>query len=270
MYAFRLSRAVVCVISFSLLIGIGASLGLLQVTRRVPETQAVRWVAAGLAVLAAGLIGARLNFALLHPDLFADAPLDILRIGLGGLNWPGALLFGLFGLAVAALALRLPLGLVADALMPLFPSVAVMTWLGCGQASCAYGTEIPANSIWALRLSDEQGLLAYRWPLQLAAAATLLLLTWRVDRGSAGIDRLVGWQASSVGLALALHTLLFSWLRADSPPVWRSLRLDLAVAIFLAVISAIGLGWLGLKQLKASFAEKAPGANRESWFSPRE
>lgn len=257
-------------ISFSLLIGIGASLGLLQIARRVPEKQTLSWIAAGLAVLAAGLAGARLNYALLHPALFTGKPLDVLRVWHGGLSWPGALLFALLALAAASLALRFHIGHVADTLMPLFSSVAVMAWLGCSQAGCAYGGEIAASNVLALHLPDEQGYLAYRWPLQLAAAATLLLLTWRVDRGSYGIAKLAGWQASSIGLALGLHTLLFSWLRVDSPPVWLSFRLDLAAAGFLAGISLFGLIWLGLKQLKSSFAEKAPGANRESWFSPHE
>jgi prolipoprotein diacylglyceryltransferase len=258
------------VTSFSLLVGIGASLGLLQVIRRVPEQQALRWALAGLAVLAAGLVGARLNFAILHPGLFSADPLDVMHVWLGGLNWPGGLLFSLVALAIASLLMHEPFGLTADTLMPLFPAVAIMAWLGCIQAGCAYGGEIPETNSWALYLPDEQGSLAYRWPLQLVAAATLLILSWRVDRGSSGIDKYPGWQASAVGLALALHTLLFSWLRADHQLIYQGFRLDLAAGIMLSIICLIGLGWLGLLMLKSSFADKAPGANRESWFSPRE
>ncbi len=254
---------------FSLFIGIGASLGLLQVVRRNPQDQALRWVTAGLAVLAAGLIGARANFVLLHPGLFAATPLDALRIWLGGLSWPGALLFGLLALAGVSLILHVPFVRAADTLAPLFPIVAVMAWLGCSQAGCAYGSQIPQNNFWAMRLPDEQGQLAYRWPLQLVAAAGLLLLVWRVDLGSSGPDRPAGWLASSIGLALALHTLVFSSLRTDSPPVLGSVRLDLAAAGMLAALCLFGLIWLSLRQLRASFADKAPGANRESWFSPR-
>lgn len=254
--------------TFSLLVGIGGSLGLLQVARRAPETRVLRWTTAGLAVLAAGLLGARLNYALLHPELFRAAPLDVLRFWLGGLSWPGALLFALLGLLLAAAVLRQPLGTAADALIPLFPMVSVMTWLGCSQAGCAYGIEILPESFWALRLPDEQGLLAYRWPLQLTAAATLLLLTWRVERGSAGTFRLPGGQACSVGLALGLHTLTFSWLRVDNPLLWRGIRLDLAAAGGLAVLSLLGLIWLGLRQARSSAAEKT-SAKSQSWYSPR-
>lgn len=251
---------------FSIFIGLGGSLGLLLVTRRVPERQALRWTAVGLAVLAAGLLGARLNYALLHPELFRTAPLDVLRFWLGGLNWPGALLFAVFAIWIASAVLRQPLGTAADALIPLFPMVAVMTWLGCSQAGCAYGTEIPAESFWALRLPDEQGQIAYRWPLQWTASASLLLLTWRVERGSAGAFRLPGGQAFSIGLAFGLHTLTFSLLRADDPPVWQGIRLDLAAAGGLAVICLFGLVWLGLRQLRSSAAERA-AARSQSWYS---
>lgn len=254
---------------FSLLIGIGSSLGLLQVARRVPDKQALRWTAAGLGVLAAGLLGARLNYALLHPNLFRAAPLDMLRFWLGGLSWPGALLLSLLSLAAFSLALRAPLGLAVDVLAPLFPTVAVTAWLACNQAGCAYGVEIPAESAWALRLPDENGLLASRWPLQLSAAASLLLLTWRVERGSAGTFKLPGGQACSLGLALGLHTLLFSWLRADNPLTWRGLRLDLAAAGGLAGLCLLGLVWLGLRQLRTAYAEKS-SARREAWPSSRD
>ncbi len=255
---------------FSFLIGIGASLGLLHVVRRNLQDQAVGWAAAGLAVLAAGLIGARANYVLLHPGLFAAAPLDALRIWLGGLSWPGALLFGLLALLGVSFVLHIPFGRAADALAPLFPIVAVMAWLGCSQAGCAYGSQISPDNFWAMRLPDEQGVLAYRWPLQLAAALSLLVLVWRVDLGNSGPKRPVGWLASSIGLALALHTFVFSSLRVDTPPVWGLTRLDLAAAVVLAAICVLGLIWLGIRQLRASFADKAPGANRESWFSPRD
>lgn len=254
---------------FSLLIGIGGSLGLLQVTRQVPEKQALRWTAAGLAVLTAGLLGARLNYALLHPELFRAAPLDVLRFWLGGLSWPGALLLGLLALPTIAAVLRQPLGTTVDALFPLFPMVSITAWLGCSQAGCAYGVEIPPESFWALRLPDEQGLLAYRWPLQLTAAVSLLLLTWRVERGSAGAFKLAGGQAFSVGLALGLHTLTFSWLRADNPLAWRGVRLDLAAAGGLAVLCLAGLIWLGYRQVRVAAAEKA-AARRQSLYSPHQ
>lgn len=255
--------------SFSLLIGIGGSLGLLLVARRAPDRQAFRWTAAGLAVLAAGLLGARLNYALLHPDLFRAAPLDALRFWLGGLSWPGGLLFALLALLTSAAVLRQPLGVTADALFPVFPMVAIMAWLGCGQAGCAYGTEILPESYWALRLPDEQGQLAYRWPLQLTAAASLLLLTWRVERGSGGTFRLPGGQACSVGAALGLHTFVFSLLRADLPPVWHAVRLDLAASGGLILLCMAGLIWLSISQLRVSAAEESAARSR-SWYSPHQ
>lgn len=255
---------------FSLLIGIGASLGLLQVVRRCPQEQSLRWVLAGLSVLAAQLIGARANFVLLHTELFSAAPLDVLRINLGGMSWPGALVLGLLALTGASLILRVPFGRSLDALIPLFPAVAVMTWVGCSQAGCAYGGMIPQDSFWALSLPDEQGALAYRWPLQLVAALSLLMLVWRVDLGNSGAKRPAGWLASSIGLALALHTLVFSSMRADSLPVLGNLRLDMAAAGLLAALSLLGLTWLGIRRLRVPISNKAAGKNSATWSSPRE
>jgi prolipoprotein diacylglyceryltransferase len=255
---------------FSLLIGIGATLGLLQVVRRNPQEQSLRWVLAGLSVLAAGLVGARANFVLLHLDLFASAPLDALRVNLGGLSWPGALLLGLIVLGLVSLILRVPFGRTADGLMPVFTSVAVMAWLGCGQSGCAYGGLIPQDRFWALRVPDEQGVLAYRWPLQLVAAASLLLLVWRVDLGNSGSKRPAGWLACSIGLVMAVHTLVFSSLRADSLPVWRGIRLDMSAACLLAAISLFGLTWLGVRKLRVPITSKMRDEKRASLSPPRE
>jgi len=254
---------------FSLLIGIGGSLGLLQVARRAPEREALRWTVAGLGVLAAALIGARLNYILLHPEFYRAAPLDVLRIWLGGLSWPGAFIFALFALAAAAAILRKPLDLTSDRLEPLFPAVTIMTWLGCSPAGCAYGAETLPELPWALKLPDEYGTLAYRWPLQLTAAASLMLILWWVDRRSARLIKLPGGQACVTGLVLALHTLLFSYLRADNPPTWRNFRLDLATAGALGFLCLLGLIWLGVRQLRASYSKKATGASRKFWFSSR-
>lgn len=255
---------------FSLLIGIGGSLGLLQVARRVPTEEMLSWTAAGLSVLAAGLAGARLNFALLNPVFFNTAPLDVLRFWLGGLSWPGALLFALLALVIASLILRQPFALAADRLCPIFLAIAIMAWLGCSQAGCAYGKETLQELPWALPLLDAQGALVYRWPLQLTAAASLLLIIWRIERRSAALLKITGMQAYIFGLALALHTLFFSWLRVDHPLIYRGVRLDLAAAGGLAVLCLLGLTWLGFRHLRVSLSNKASGTSRESWLSPHD
>ena len=253
---------------FSLLIGIGASLGLMQVARRAPQNQELPWAVSGLLLLAAALAGARLNYVLIHPHLFAGNPWQVAQFWSGGLYWPGAFVGALLLLLIVAFTWRKPLGILVDGLFPLFPPVAVLAWLGCGQAGCAYGKQISDQFIWALPVVDERGLEAYRLPLPFLAAPTLLIAAWRVERLAAG--RTAGVYACTGGLVLALHTLAFSWLRADPYPTLLHLRMDIAAALGLGGLCLLGLLGLGLARLRASISDKAPGPNRETRFLPKE
>lgn len=254
---------------FSLLIGIGGSLGLMQVARNAPPRKEVRWAAAGLALLAAALAGARANYVLLHPYQFSGGWLQAARFWEGGLSWPGGLAAALLMLFLCALVLRARLGVAADRLAPLFMPVAVMAWLGCGTAGCAYGSPLNQQLPWALPVLDYQGVETYRWPLAYLAAAALLLFAWRAERLSENAQA-PGARACITGIALALHSLLFSYLRADPLPAYQGVRLDYAAALGLGGLCLLGLVGLGIARLRASFSDEAPGANRESWFSPRE
>ena len=98
---------------FSLLIGIGASLGLLQVSRRAPSGQEFRWTFTGLLVLLSAFIGARLNYVLLHLSYYARDPLSAWRFWEGGLSWPGALILAILAAFLSALILRTSLAAAA-------------------------------------------------------------------------------------------------------------------------------------------------------------
>ena len=253
---------------YSLLIGIGASLGLMQVARRAPQEQELPWASAGLIILAAALAGARLNYVLLHPYLFAGKPGLAASFWLGGLAWPGALAAALLAFFLIALVWGQPLGKLADGLYPLLPPLVIMVWVGCSQAGCAYGSPLTEDFPWALPVIDERGLETYRWPLPFMAALVLLLLVWRVER--LALARTPGLYACTGGLVLALHTALFSLLRDDPLPYWQGLRLDLAASALLGGLCLLGLLVMALLRLRAAFSDEAPGANRETWFSPKD
>lgn len=254
---------------FSLLLGVGASLGLMRVVQHVPEKQALRWVLAGLGLLAAGLIGARAAYVGLFPAYYQAHPQAAWQISHGGLAWPGALLGGLAALLIAAWVLRAPLGLAADVFAPLFVYVSVTAWLGAAFSGVAYGAEIQRELAWALPSNQPDGILTYRWPLQLTAALTLFYLIWRLDRLSEGW-RASGARAAVAGLLLAGHTALFSFWRADGGLVFNGLRVDTYTAALLAGLCLLGLLTCLLMRVRASLSHEAPGANRETWFSPRE
>jgi prolipoprotein diacylglyceryltransferase len=254
---------------FSLLIGIGASLGLLQVSRRAPSGQEFRWTFTGLLVLLSALIGARLNYVLLHLSYYARDPLSAWRIWEGGLSWPGALILALLATFLSALVLRTSLGTTADTLIPLFPIMAIGLWIGSAQDGIAYGARVNPEFQISLKVMHEDNPPSFHWPLQYAAALTLLVLLWAGERSSYDL-KTAGNYAAQIGLMLGLHTLLFSWLRADPAPVWNAYRLDYAAAGIMVVFSLLALIIIGTIHLRASFTKDAPGKNNENWFSPRE
>lgn len=250
---------------YSLLLGVGASLGLLQIVQRAPEKQSLRWLAAGLGLLAAGLIGARAGYVALNPAYYQAHPETAWQLTQGGLAWPGALLGGLAAFFVAVILLRAPLGLAADIFAPVFVYVAITAWLGAAFAGTAYGIEVSGLTIWSVPSNQPDGVLTYHWPLQLTAASTLFYFIWRLDRKSERW-RMNGVLACTSGLLLAGHTALFSYWRADGGLVYAGLRVDLAAAAFLAGLCLLGLLALVVQRIRASLI---PGANRETWFSPR-
>lgn len=254
---------------FSLLVGIGASLGLLLVARSAPPGAELRRAGGGLLILLAALIGARAGFVWLNPHLYRADGWAALRFWEGGLSFPGGLLAALLAIGLLALARREPLGRTADGLAVMFVPLAVMLWLGCGAAGCAYGIALTEQYPWALPVMELDGSLTYRFPLPYLAAPALLLFAWQADKRTAG-SRIPGLRACAVGLALALHTLLFTALRGDSPPRFQDVRLDTAAALLLGGLSLLGLIGLAIARLRSSFADEAPGANRETWFSHKD
>src|SRR5690606_31172444 len=88
------------------------------------------------------VVGARLAHVALQWDYFSAHTGEIIRLTAGGLDWHGALLGGLLGLALVARWRRLPLRLLLDALTPVLPLVALGGWIACWSAACGYGREV--------------------------------------------------------------------------------------------------------------------------------
>lgn len=165
-------------VSFSLLVGLGAALGVWQVGRLAPPGQAGRRVDAALICLALALMGARAGHVGLEWRFYAAQPWQALQIGLGGLAWWGAVLGWLAGVGFAARWWRVSLGSALDALGPMLTPLAVGAWLGCWQAGCAYAAPLPQGAWWGIPAPDEGGLVANRFPLQPLAALLLLAHEW--------------------------------------------------------------------------------------------
>ncbi len=80
---------------YSLLVGLGAMLGLWRMARGVKDAE--RWLDAGLLALAGALVGGRAGYVALHGSYYAAHVLEALQVWQGGLSAAGALAGGLLG-----------------------------------------------------------------------------------------------------------------------------------------------------------------------------
>ncbi len=223
---------------FSLLVGMGASLGLWRVASRAPRNAVPQWLNAGLITLLVMLLGARLGFAAQRPAYFAAHVGEIFAYWQGGLSWGGAALGAWLAAAGIALAYRQSFMITVDRLFGLVGPLAVAAWLGCWSAGVAYGPLLPAGTVWGIPALDEAGVTQLRWPLQPLAAASLALLFIVFER------RVVYWKTPGRAAALGLvvfscHLVLFSFLRADPVLTWWGVRADVWAAVLLLLVSLI-------------------------------
>lgn len=227
---------------FSMLVGMGASLGLWRVASRAPRNAVLQWLNAGLITLLAMLVGARLGFAAQRPAYFAAHIGEIFTFWRGGLSWGGAALGAWLAAAGIALTYRQSFVITVDRLFGLIGPLAVAVWLGCWPAGVAYGRLLPDDTIWGIYALDEAGYTQLRWPLQPLAAASLALLFIVFER------RVVYWKTPGRAAALGLvvfscHLVLFSFLRADPVLTWWGVRADVWSAVLLLLVSLIFAAW---------------------------
>jgi prolipoprotein diacylglyceryltransferase len=221
---------------FSILLGLGALLGLLLVVWRAPEKESSRYLDAALIILFGTLVGSRAMTVAVNFGYYQNHPGEIIQVWQGGLSGIGAMAGGIIMIIVMAVWWKLPAGKLADVLLPLAGAIAITAWLGCWVDSCAYG--YAADHWWALPGRDEWGVNANRVPVQLLGAILTLIVVWSLDW--AGKRLAIPGLMSAIGL-FGLSAVLFglSFLRADPSPIWNSLRLEAWGAIGLMVFSLL-------------------------------
>jgi len=231
------------VTAFSLFIALGCALGLIQVYRSAPASQADQRLNLAALLLFTGLIGARLGYVVLNWGYFRIHPGEIPQVWLGGLSWWGALAFALLALAILSRGLREPFGTLTGTLAPLLPPLAVTVWVGCQASGCAYGTLAPETAWWSIDAANELGEIEPRFPLALVAALTLLLAFALLSRWLARISTVpTGRVAALYGLLFGSHTLLFSlWIAEPAPIRWLGLRPGTLAAAALILLCMLAL-----------------------------
>ncbi len=223
---------------FSILLGAGALAGLLLVSWRAPQKERTRYVDAGVLVLLGALVVGRLLSVAVNLNYYATHQGEIFLVWKGGFSGIGALVGGVLAIFVLAWLWRMPLGTLADALLPLAGTLTVAAWMGCWLDSCSYGAA--SNAWWALPAGDEWGIVANRVPVQLVGAVATLVVIWLLDLGGRRLP--VKGSGAVLGL-FGLSAVLFglSYLRADPTPIWNGLRLEAWGAAGLMLFSALSL-----------------------------
>lgn len=219
---------------YSILIGLGATLGLWRLYSRCEPPQRNKYLGIGIWALCGGLLGARTGFVLTHLHYFSIHRDALAKFWLGGLNGFGAIAGSILFILIAARILHLRPLKALDLMSSLVLPLGVMAWLGGWAVGSAYGPTLAPGTWWGMMIIDETGLSSLRVPLQPIASITLFIVISIVERktGNMGYGFMFGW----VGLTLSLHTLVFSWLRADAVQILFGLRLD----VWLALLSTAG------------------------------
>ncbi len=225
---------------YAAFLGIGASAGLLWVAWRAPQKQVRAYLDAGLVVLMGGLAGGRLLYAGVHWAYFQSVPFEILQVYSGGLAWPGALIGSMLALAIYAGLKKEPLGVYADALLPLVVALILAAWLAAWFEGSLYGQTI--DDWWALPSRDEWGRVAPRMPIQIIGALLTLVIFWFVDSNRHRYF-FPGQAAVLTAALLSITFLALSFLRVDPAPFYNGMRLDawaaLGVFVFACAILAV-------------------------------
>lgn len=234
------------VAGFSLLVGLGVTLGLGWSVVQVGPRNAERLLNLGVAILLVTLISSRAFYVILNWSYYRLYLPEVLWVWEGGLSGSGALFGGCLGILLAAWYAHTSPAHLADQFLPLLASLVVAAWLACWLAGVAYGAV--ARAWWALPSLDEWGISDYRVPVQfIGAILSALCLGWLEQRRAT--FRLPGL-AASLGLVISALILLgLSFLRADPMPFWSGYRLDTWGAV-AALAAALAFGLISLLLLR--------------------
>lgn len=197
-----------------------------------------------IAALIGGLLLARLEHVALNWQYFQVYQHEILDFWAGGLDWHGAVMGALWGVAWVARWRRIALNPILDRAALGLPLIALAAWWGCETALCAYGAEVanmaayPVGFTW--EAMDTYGYLAPRFYTQqmgkIVSALLLLLAIFLSWRGA-----LPGKRFWLLLLLLSITMLMMGFFRGDYSPLIYQMRADTWLDFTLALYALIWL-----------------------------
>jgi phosphatidylglycerol:prolipoprotein diacylglycerol transferase len=220
-----------------LALGCLAGLGWLALRRDVSAQAQPHAFTAALLAVALGLAGARLTFAALHAPYFLERPLEVIWVWRGGLSWVGGALGALAALGIYAVARRLRLAALADALAIPALAIALAAWTGCLLETCVYGIPLLPGPF-AQPTADLFGVVQPRWPTAAVGmtASGLLLCTFLLTENR---PLAAGWRAGLALGGIAAIALGLGFTRADPVLTVAGLRLDVLGAALILALGAL-------------------------------
>lgn len=185
-----------------------------------------------LVILVAGLVGARLGFALRNLQAFVASPGGLISLSPQMLSLPDGLLIGALAGAIYAQRSRLSLRSALDALTPALAILMIGVHLANLASGAGFGTA--TNLPWGIRLWGEN-----RHPAQLyeaLAAVAILFIVW--PRGKTQLELPPGLRFALFVALTALARLLLEFFRGDGVLLFGSLRTAQVVAWVIIAVSA--------------------------------
>ena len=232
---------------YAFIIGMGTSLALLRVLQEQKAGERTTWAIAALWLLFGAWIGARIAFFIWQPAVILDFGWQAFGLREGGMVWPGAALGAWISIWILSVAKQKNILETADHLLVMLPPLTIMSWLAGWFSGSGYG-QVMSSAWWIPVTLDDHFELLPRFPLQLVAAFSLfllfLLLEPRIAKKKTGMKAVLVWSVFSI------HTLIFSFLRADLRPKWMGLPWDIWF-VFICIFWAILFGWMAFSYNQA-------------------
>lgn len=212
-----------------------------------------------LGGLVLGIVGARAFHVALNWDYFADNRDEMWVISAGGLDWHGAVLGGLLGIALMLWLMRLigrkddenaihlSFHQVIDGLTPALPLIGLGGWMGCLAAGCGYGKEVDTLANYprwmTSELVDVFGIVAPRYNTPyfgMALCGIGLLMVWlTVLRRRQRADVVSGRRFWWLLVLMSAGMFVIGMYRADHSLTFWGVRGDQILDVVMAITSTL-------------------------------
>jgi phosphatidylglycerol:prolipoprotein diacylglycerol transferase len=222
-----------------MIMGIACLLGLSWMYIGPPEKEKSEIFDMSIITLICALLGSRLGFVIINWDYYEKDWIASINIAQGGLTWAGALTSGLLGLGFCSIRYHRSFGYLLDQTMKLYIVIFAAAWLASIFEGCSYS--ILSDSLWAMPVRDESGMIAKRFPLQILAILVSLTWYWLLENWQARSEKSSWNQLPGMFGYIVLAGLMFqlfwlSFLRADPSPIFSGWRLESWIASGLCFI----------------------------------